>query len=113
MRKNMTRLCSLLIAVFVLSSLCTRLQAQYDNGSLVGTIRDASAAPIVGAAVKITNKDTGSVADTRTNGSGDYEFPSLRVGVYTDIRQFHRVLRRRRAEHHRLGRQPAAHRPRR
>ncbi len=78
----MTRLCSLLIAVFVLSSLCTRLQAQYDNGSLVGTIHDPSGAPIVGAAVKITNNDNGSVADTKTNGSGDYEFPSLRVGVY-------------------------------
>ncbi len=70
------------MAAFVFSSLCTRLQAQYDNGSLVGTIRDPSGAPIVGAAVKIANNDTGSVADTKTNGSGDYEFPSLRVGVY-------------------------------
>jgi hypothetical protein len=61
----------------------TQLYAQYENGGLVGTIRDASGAPIPSAAVKITNNDTAIVSDTKTGPSGDYDVPSLRVGVYT------------------------------
>ncbi len=82
MRKNYS-LPSLLLAVFALLSLTATLHAQYDNGSLVGTIRDASGAPIAEAAVTITNNDTGIASATKTNNSGDYEVPSLRVGVYT------------------------------
>jgi hypothetical protein len=70
-----------LAALFLAFS--TQLHAQYDNGSLVGTIRDANSAPIVEAAVKITNNDTGIISETKTNATGDYEVPSLRVGVYT------------------------------
>jgi hypothetical protein len=61
----------------------TQLRAQYENGGLVGTIRDASGAPIPSAAVKITNNDTAIVSETKTGPSGDYDIPSLRVGVYT------------------------------
>jgi hypothetical protein len=73
----------LLFAAFLAPSLSGRLYAQYDNGSLVGTIRDSSGAPIAGASVKITNTATAGTSETKTNSSGDYEFPSLRVGVYT------------------------------
>jgi len=62
---------------------CTYLQAQYENGSLVGTIRDPSGAAVSGAAVTVTNNATAVTAKTTTNGAGDYEIPSLRVGVYT------------------------------
>src|ERR1039458_6288631 len=63
--------------------LSTQLHAQYENGGLVGTIRDASGEPIPSAAVKITNNDTAIVSETKTGPSGDYDIPSLRVGVYT------------------------------
>jgi hypothetical protein len=56
--------------------------AQYDNGSCVGTIHDASGAAIPAAAVTATNTATGISVKTTSNGSGDYEFPSLRVGTY-------------------------------
>jgi hypothetical protein len=56
--------------------------AQYDNGSLVGTIRDTTGAPIVGASVTVTNTATGIVSRVKTNGSGEYEVPSLKVGTY-------------------------------
>jgi hypothetical protein len=56
--------------------------AQYENGSMTGTIRDSSGAPIAGALVKITNKATSASTQTTTNDSGDYDAPSLRVGVY-------------------------------
>ena len=59
------------------------VQAQYENGSLVGTIHDSSGAVIPGTAVTATNAATGIVATTTSNASGDYEFPSLRVGVYS------------------------------
>jgi hypothetical protein len=83
MRKNIVSPTSLLIVAFLLFSLCPRLQAQYENGSLVGTIKDGSGAPLASAAVKITNDATAAVVEVKTNGSGDYEVPSLRVGVYT------------------------------
>ena len=59
------------------------VQAQYENGSLVGTIHDSSGAVIPGTAVTATNAATGIVATTTSNASGDYEFPSLRVGIYS------------------------------
>ncbi|HWB31797.1 MAG TPA: TonB-dependent receptor [Acidobacteriaceae bacterium] len=74
---------SLLLAVFLAFSVCTPLRAQYENGSLVGTIRDGAGAPIAGADIKITNNATGAVTQIHSGGQGDYEAPSLRVGVYS------------------------------
>src|ERR1700722_14954865 len=59
------------------------MQAQFDNGSVVGTIHDATGAVLPGASVTITNVATGQVTKATTNASGDYEAPSLHVGVYT------------------------------
>ena len=56
--------------------------AQYDNGSLVGTIHDATGAPIPNASVIITNTDTAGATQVKTNSVGDYEVPSLHVGIY-------------------------------
>jgi len=73
-----------LVALAVLSLVFSaQLQAQYDNGSLVGAIRDASGAPLANAVVTIKNNDTGITTQTKTDGSGDYDVPSLRVGEYT------------------------------
>ena len=62
---------------------CANLHAQYDNGSLVGTIKDGSGAPIAGADVTITSDATAISTKAKTNGSGDYEVPSLKVGTYS------------------------------
>ncbi|QHN02880.1 TonB-dependent receptor [Granulicella sp. WH15] len=82
MRITQVSLAARSLAIFVLLVFCASLRAQYDNGSLVGTIRDASGAPIAGASVTITNNATSITSQTKTNGSGDYEVPSLRAGVY-------------------------------
>ena len=58
-------------------------QAQYENGSLVGSIHDASGAAIPNATVTATNTATGIVNTASSGTSGDYEFPSLRIGSYT------------------------------
>jgi hypothetical protein len=96
--------------VFAPIFVCIQVRAQYDNGSLMGTIRDASGAPIANAAVKILNSDTGIVSETKTNAAGDYEAPTLRVGVYNSHRQRCWILRCHRSEDHRLGRQSTTHR---
>jgi hypothetical protein len=57
--------------------------AQYDNGSLVGTIKDTTGAPIPGASLVIKDNATGGLTNVKTNGTGDYDVPSLRVGVYS------------------------------
>jgi Carboxypeptidase regulatory-like domain/TonB-dependent Receptor Plug Domain/TonB dependent receptor len=72
-----------LLAAFLFFFLCSYLQAQYDNGSLVGTIRDKSGAAVAGAVVTITNNATAAASKVTTNDAGDYEVPSLHVGVYS------------------------------
>jgi hypothetical protein len=71
------------LCVFAFFSLGSQLHAQYDNGSLVGTIRDTTGAPIPNATVVITNTATAIAEQVKTNATGDYEVPTLHVGVYT------------------------------
>ncbi len=83
MQKNiLSQAPTLLVAILFLLT-PTFLLAQYENGSLVGTIRDATGAAVSGAIVTVTNKATAVAAKATTNGDGDYELPSLHVGVYT------------------------------
>jgi hypothetical protein len=72
-----------LLAASLFFSVTSCLYAQYDNGSVVGTIRDSSGAVVAGSAVTVTNNATGLSAKTTSSGEGDYEIPSLHVGVYT------------------------------
>ena len=59
-----------------------RLNAQYENGSILGTIRDASSSPISNADVSIVSKATAISNQAKTDGNGNYEVPQLRVGIY-------------------------------
>ena len=70
-------LAGLLIAICGISA-----RAQYEDGSLIGSIHDATGAAVGNAAVTVTNINTGNVIKVNANGSGDYEVPSLRVGIY-------------------------------
>ncbi len=68
----------LLVALFG-----ARARAQYEDGTLTGTIHDATGAVVANAAVTVTNANTSIATKATTNGSGDYEVPSLRVGTYS------------------------------
>jgi hypothetical protein len=57
--------------------------SQIDTGAIVGTVRDASGAPIPNATVSVTNKATNQVLDTKSNGAGEYAFNVLHPGTYT------------------------------
>jgi len=72
-----------LVVALLLILPASSLLAQYDNGSLLGTIHDATGAVIPGATVTIRNNDTGVTTVETTDSAGDYEVPSLRTGVYS------------------------------
>lgn len=80
-----SRLSSILlgIGVLVLFLSAGKLQAQYENGSVVGTIHDATGSAIPGADVSIINTATGIRSHVKTDAAGNYDIPQLRVGVYT------------------------------
>ena len=72
-----------ILASSILCSAFVSGYAQYDNGSVVGTIQDATGAALPDATVTILNLDTGLTQTTRTDKVGHYEAPSLRVGRYS------------------------------
>jgi hypothetical protein len=57
-------------------------RAQQTSGSIVGLVTDHSGAVVAGAAVTLTNVDTGDLRTATTNGAGDYEFVNLIPGNY-------------------------------
>jgi outer membrane receptor protein involved in Fe transport len=74
---------TLLLFGLLIAICATPAKAQYEDGSLVGSIHDATGAAISNAAVTVTNTATGIETKTLANVSGDYEIPSLRAGVYS------------------------------
>jgi hypothetical protein len=73
-----------LLAMALLLMLPSRTAfAQYDLGGVVGTIHDSSGAAVPNVTVTVTNDATGIATVVKTDQSGDYEVPELRVGVYT------------------------------
>jgi hypothetical protein len=73
---------TLLMVLVVLLAGTPGARAQFDSGSFVGTVTDASGAAIPLATVTITNIDTGIVAATKADASGHYEVSSLKAGRY-------------------------------
>ena len=69
-------------AAFVLTSAFAAASAQYDNGTLVGTIRDTTGAPIPNAQITLTNTATAVTTNVTSGATGDYAFPDVKVGVY-------------------------------
>src|SRR5581483_4164105 len=83
MTRNQIKLVVVFFVGLFVAIAATNARAQYEDGSLVGTIHDASGAVVSNASVTVRNVNTGSVMKVVTNGSGDYEVPSLHVGSYT------------------------------
>lgn len=77
----MKRVLVVLLAILSLAISCLFAQVNA-TGTLLGTVMDKSGAVVPGAAVKVTNKETGSVRDTVTNESGQYRLDLLPTGTY-------------------------------
>ena len=56
--------------------------AQYDTGSLVGVVHDATGAVIPGVKITVENKSTNARFTAVSNGAGEYQVPSLHTGLY-------------------------------
>ncbi|HEV2486774.1 MAG TPA: TonB-dependent receptor [Terracidiphilus sp.] len=56
--------------------------AQYDTGSVVGEVHDATGAVLPGATVTVLNKNTGTSNTAVSGSAGQYEVPSLHTGNY-------------------------------
>ena len=56
--------------------------AQSDNGTVNGTIEDATGAVVPGSQVKLTNQDTGAVKTATSDAAGNFTFPAQPRGNY-------------------------------
>jgi hypothetical protein len=56
---------------------------QVDEGSITGTVQDASGAVVPNAQVTLVNTDQGLTLQTTTSGSGVYVFSPVRIGHYS------------------------------
>jgi len=78
----------MLVFVIMKTLLCLLLGTgllfgQFEYGEILGTVRDASQAVVMGAKVTLRNLDTNVEREGTTNEQGDYSFPELRAGRYT------------------------------
>ena len=78
---------ALSIFVFVASFPFLLPEAAFSQGettsAIIGQVRDASGAAVPGAAVTVTNKETGLKRGARTDESGRFNFPQLKPGTYS------------------------------
>jgi hypothetical protein len=58
------------------------VHAQLNEGIIAGAVTDATGAAVAGASVKITNLQTGSVDETKTDNIGYYRVLHLQIGAY-------------------------------
>ena len=66
------------LCLFILFTLTCCAQ----EGSITGSVHDASGGSVPNAAVTVTNNEQGFSRTTTTNDSGDYLVPGLGAGSY-------------------------------
>ena len=73
---------SILAALLAASLSVSPAAAQVLYGSAVGTLQDQTGAVITGAAVTMTNKETGASREAASDNEGRYTFANLAAGSY-------------------------------
>lgn len=73
----------LAIAVITMTVGSPSARAQSDTAQIRGTVTDPSGAIIPGALITVTNLDTGGVQTTKSDGEGNFTFPTLIRGKYS------------------------------
>src|SRR5580704_17244485 len=63
--------------------ICFSLSAQINTGRILGTVTDETGGVIAGAAVVVTNTETGLARNPVTDGAGEYDAPNLTPGKYS------------------------------
>ncbi|MGC1462998.1 MAG: TonB-dependent receptor [Terracidiphilus sp.] len=72
----------ILAFAFLLAFTSLKAFAQYDTGTIVGEIHDATGAVLPGASITVVSKATGASYSAVSGSAGEYEVPSLRTGSY-------------------------------
>jgi hypothetical protein len=72
-----------LTCLFVLLVQTQTAFGQVDQGSVSGTVQDASGAVVPNAKVTLLNRDQGLSLETTTKASGEYIFTPVRIGNYS------------------------------
>ena len=67
----------------VLCVIFAALPLAAQNASLAGTVKDQQGGVIPNAAITLTSPDTGVSQPSRTDSSGNFEFPTVRPAAYT------------------------------
>jgi len=70
------------VALFLVLAAMQVSKAQTTTARLQGTVTDPSGAVLVGAAVNVTDLDTGAVTAAKTDSAGMYVIPALAPGHY-------------------------------
>ncbi|MCX6623722.1 MAG: carboxypeptidase-like regulatory domain-containing protein, partial [Acidobacteria bacterium] len=70
------------LKAIALLALALPAMAQFDAASVLGTVRDAKGGTIATAVVTLLNVNTGITAKTSSDSSGEYLFPSVKIGTY-------------------------------
>jgi hypothetical protein len=74
---------SLPVLLLMFGVLCGDAAAQRFDGSIRGTVKDASGGVVPGATVTVLNQASGAKNETLTTTAGTYVFPNLITGSYT------------------------------
>ncbi|HET8827035.1 MAG TPA: carboxypeptidase-like regulatory domain-containing protein, partial [Terriglobales bacterium] len=83
-RSNIPEFPRVVIALAVFMTMLTlSATAQRITGTLRGEVSDQNGAAVTGAKITATNAQTGVAQTTTSNGTGNYEFPTLLPGPYT------------------------------
>ena len=80
--RRWARRASVLVAIVALAAGSARAQSQAVNGTIEGTIKDASGGLLPGVSVTIHNTDTGAERVVVTDANGIYRAPLLPLGTY-------------------------------
>ena len=84
------------ITCLFLLGVATTALAQFDRGTITGTVKDAQGGIVPGATVTVTSTQTQQSRTTVTDGSGYYTFPNLTAGRYelaVELSGFKKVTR--------------------
>lgn len=71
---------TVVLAVLMIGASIT--PAQSETSTVLGSVRDANGAIVVGAKVEIKNVATSIASTTTTDANGDFQFVNLRIGNY-------------------------------
>jgi hypothetical protein len=74
---------ALYYAAWALALGATLVTAQTITGSIVGSVKDASGLPVMGAEIKVVQKSTGLARQAQSSDRGDFAFPGMPPGDYS------------------------------